>query len=156
MVAPVPGALFFLVPVFSPGVPLQELWRSDGTPAGTASVQGLLPAGTNVEGLWPAGNRVVLAHSVRRLHQHLWVTDGTPAGTRRIADFDEPLTFFGFTAPAVLGSLVLFEAAEPVAGRELWAADFRADLRHCHRRRRRPRPPPPSWRRRRSLPTRCT
>ena len=131
-----PSALFFLVPVSSPGFPTNELWRSDGTPAGTASVQSLLPADTDVEGLWPAGDRVVLDVRSTDYTEHLWVTDGTPAGTRRIADFDQPLTFFGFAVPAVLGSLVLFRAAEPVAGVELWAAEVGADLP--------PPPPPPS------------
>ena len=133
--AAVPSALFFLVCPDQPGQ--IELWRSDGTPAGTASIQDLLPAGTNGEALWPAGDQVVLsALSAGGVHQ-LWVTGGTRATTRLIASLDPP--FFGCpcvdTEASSLGSLALFAATEPGIGRELWAADLDASL---------PPPPPPA------------
>lgn len=132
VIAAVPGALLFLVQVVGSGSPPYELWRSDGTPAGTARIQHLLPAGTRAAGIWPAGERIVLAALSGSDTRELWVTDGTLRGTRRIADFGPPLLNQPVAEVAVLGPLALFRAAAPAFGEELWAADLGADL-----------PPPP-------------
>jgi ELWxxDGT repeat protein len=117
------NTLFFLASTQTQGL---ELWRSDGTSAGTALVRDVLPGrqGGVVGGLvgLPAQGLVVFratdgAHGVEP-----WVSDGTEGGTRMLADLapgaltSNPL---GFT---LSGDSVFFSADEGTLGAELWRA----------------------------------
>lgn len=121
----VPGLdlLFF---VASDGVHGFELWRTDGTAAGTRRVRDLRP------GAGSPGIRELTAFKERLFfvahHQErgpaLWTSDGTPAGTRLVRDpwvgrSDHP-------APAflrVVGLSLFFFAPSPAQGFELWRSD---------------------------------
>ncbi len=121
------GTVFF---VANDGVHGRELWRSDGTAAGTEMVKEIYPGNepdpfvingpewlTNINGtLFFTANDGV--HG-----KELWLSDGTAAGTKMVSDIwpgdssSHPAQFVAFD-----GS-VFFSAREFEHGRELWRTD---------------------------------
>lgn len=105
----------------------RELWRSDGTEAGTYMVIDLDTA-PNASGLGPSP-------TLRELNglltfkgwpatggQELWITDGTAAGTRLVKDIDP--SGDGFISGAVnFHGLLLFRGDDGVSGEEVWRSD---------------------------------
>lgn len=79
------GDLFFRANDGSSG---SELWKSDGTPAGTVLVKDIDPGceGGQPEYLTVAGGKLYFRAYTREHGHELWVSDGTPAGTRMVAD----------------------------------------------------------------------
>lgn len=101
-----------------------ELWRSDGTIAGTS----LVHAGFTV---WPyrlaaLGNELLfVASDGTTANGELWASDGTTAGTRLVYDFQNtahvPVSIYSpFT---VIGNVAYFSAEEAATGAELWRSD---------------------------------
>jgi ELWxxDGT repeat protein len=96
----------------------RELWRSDGTAAGTTLVKDIVPGAGGVLSSAPEwccsfGDRVAF----EALGQ-LWVTDGTAAGTVALTS--------GSVAPkhlAVQNGTLFFQGADTAHGAELWASD---------------------------------
>ncbi len=72
------------------GVHGNELWRSDGTAAGTALVADLAPGDANTLVLWmtSAGSRLFLSIDSLLGGTGLWTSDGTAAGTRRFSSLE--------------------------------------------------------------------
>lgn len=112
-----------------PGGLGRELWRSDGTSAGTQEVADLWPglaSGMN-HGLFAAplpGGRLVFAGTDGVHGFEPWVSDGTSSGTQLLADIhpgagDSQLTSEGVS----FGGEVFFLADSPTTGRELWRTD---------------------------------
>jgi ELWxxDGT repeat protein len=108
------------------GVSGNELWRSDGTAAGTLLVADLDPG---PDGSWPRhltalGNGVVLlAAEDPSLGLELYRTDGTAAGTWMVRDI---VPGAGSSVPddfAVEDGVLYFSAWTPADGRELWRSD---------------------------------
>ena len=67
----------------------RELWKTDGTPAGTAMVRDIAPgpAGSMlVERFAAGGHEVFFTASDHVSGRELWRSDGTDAGTRLVAD----------------------------------------------------------------------
>lgn len=103
------------------------LWRTDGTPAGTALVKIICPGdcGSDPQRLTAAGSRLFFYADDGTHGTELWVSDGTSAGTHMVADF----------TPGVLGSLIqplssisslalFFKPDFSVPGRtQLWRSD---------------------------------
>lgn len=113
-----------------------ELWVSDGTEAGSRRLVDLNPgAGSSYPSLFTKlGNNVffIAADSAHGLEP--WVTNGTEAGTFRLADvwpgvesgmrvLAEDRTFFITPLAIEDRGLVLFQAADPEHGAELWRTD---------------------------------
>ncbi len=74
-----------------------ELWRTDGTAAGTFQVKDIRPGafGSDIHQLTPVGNRLVFSARVSTTNgTDLWVTDGTTAGTTLLKDV-APASPFG-------------------------------------------------------------
>jgi ELWxxDGT repeat protein len=100
-----------------------ELWRTDGTEAGTARVTELGPESLFVEEATPLGHRILFSAEDPEHGRELWVTDGTARGTGLLKDISpgpassRPL----FLTPA--GGVLYFSADEPGHGRELWRTD---------------------------------
>ncbi len=107
-----------------------ELWRTDGSAAGTAPVMEL---NSEAVGPFPAASGGLIFFETeevlnpRQARSRLWATDGTAIGTRVLQDFDlrDPgFFFFGFVE--VEGSvLFLAEASAGGLGNtfELWRTD---------------------------------
>jgi ELWxxDGT repeat protein len=107
-----------------------ELWRSDGTEAGTVLVKDINPG---VDDSYPSrptkvGNYVVFLATPTGLtpvNSELWRTDGTTAGTAIVEDINPGAGGLDTSPPprpAVLGSAVLFGADDGTNGVELWKA----------------------------------
>ena len=117
------GKLFFAGGGASPVD--NELWMSDGTPAGTVPVQnGTTEVGTGVQFLTPLGDRVFFMATAESQNEELWVSDGTNAGTFELKDI-EPQAFSAsepgfFTA---LNGNLYFSAFTWATARELWKTD---------------------------------
>lgn len=65
-----------------------ELWRSDGTAAGTAMVTDLLPGpeGSEPARLLAQAGRLVMTAATEAVGRELWVSDGSAGGTVLLAD----------------------------------------------------------------------
>jgi ELWxxDGT repeat protein len=96
-----------------------ELWRSDGTPGGTAMVADFGSGG--VHGLAAAGGKLFLlaATASSGSASTLWMSDGTPAGTAPVPGF--PAT----NAKGLLGvgNRLLITAEDAAASFQLWVSD---------------------------------
>ncbi|MEM9304218.1 MAG: ELWxxDGT repeat protein, partial [Pseudomonadota bacterium] len=134
--AAVGDQLFF---VADDGVHGRELWRSDGTAAGTRLVRDIQPgAGSGLRfSLEPVvaapvldmialdDDRLLFAADDGSSGGELWSSDGTEAGTFRVRDIlpgdfgSEPLDF----AALPLAGLVIFTARDGVSGNEIWRSD---------------------------------
>ena len=114
------GTLFFTLgtPSFTLSTPYgaTELWKSDGTAAGTVRV----PGSFRDPGPPTAVGPVIVFSAVDAQGRELWVSDGTADGTRRVADIapQGSSSPSGFTQA---GSLLFFVAGTNEVGGELYA-----------------------------------
>lgn len=104
----------------------QELWRSDGTAAGTARVRDINPgpASSSPRYLTAVGDRLdFIAHDSRGVGQ-LWESDGTARGTAALRAFSPPLNGSSFPADLTdIGGAVYFSADDGIHGKQLWESD---------------------------------
>jgi len=113
------GPLFFILSDVDAGA---ELWKSDGTAAGTVRVADIAPGatGSNPHQLTAAGNRLYFTANDGVHGDEPWVSDGTAAGTRMVADLRPgPDSSHPDSFSAVDGTL-LFSATDGVNGVEPW------------------------------------
>jgi ELWxxDGT repeat protein len=116
------GVLYFAATTIANG---SELWRSDGTVAGTHVVRDI---GSGAGSSWPRyltvlDDQVYFAATSTSAGRELWATDGTLAGTVQVADLD-PGSASG--APRHLHASdhrLYFSARDVERGRELWQYD---------------------------------
>jgi ELWxxDGT repeat protein len=110
------------------GVNGTELWKSDGTAAGTTLVKDMLP-GKNTESVPLSSTPSSLTPYKGAVYflanrDELWKTDGTTVGTTRVKDFD-PL--YGVDPESVNAMVVvnnaLVFAVDGVNGSDLWVSD---------------------------------
>ena len=105
----------------------RELWRTDGTISGTSKLKDINPGvgGSYPQRLTPVGNNVFFTADDGS-GESLWISDGTAEGTRKVQDTPN-LTAFGSTnyppTFAAVGDNLVFVAAGPVGGMELWVSD---------------------------------
>ena len=125
-----------------------ELWRSDGTPAGTTLLKDINPGfseglnaqpqGSDPSGFVPFRGKVFFAATDQSAGfstptlgsgRELWATDGTPAGTRLVRDINTdrvPAQATDSSDPAglvVFRDRIWFAATDRPTGRELWTSD---------------------------------
>ena len=109
----------------------RELWRSDGTDAGTALVKDIAPgpAGSDPEPLLEVAGTLYFTADDGVHGRELWRTDGTEAGTSLVKDINpsgDSLLWHDpyptFRSYAVAGDLLLF-AADDGSETELWRSD---------------------------------
>jgi ELWxxDGT repeat protein len=108
-----------------------ELWRTDGTAAGTFRLKDIYTSETIAIGDFPAyslattGDRLYFTPLDPVVGSELWVTDGTREGTRLVRDIvpGELSSGPGFTPMAAVGGRVFFGANDGVRGHELWVSD---------------------------------
>ncbi len=104
------------------GVHGMELWRSDGTEAGTVLFKDIRAGSSTMSSspkdLTVVGSDLYFIANDGLTGERLWRTDGTAAGTTFVwTDGDQPDIFGG------LGGVVLFAAEDDDVGRELWRSD---------------------------------
>ena len=119
------GRLFF--PATDDGYDI-ELWKSDGTAAGTVMVTDANPGAAFwwPEQLTDHHGTVFYAFDDGTHGKELWKSDGSAAGTRLVKDI---VTGTGTSDPAALtsvGNQVFFVANDGVHGYQLWATDGNA------------------------------
>ncbi|HKS55055.1 MAG TPA: ELWxxDGT repeat protein [Steroidobacteraceae bacterium] len=117
------GVLYFMADDLQSG---QELWRSDGTRAGTYLLADILPGPDSSS---PADFRIAGSHMFFAANdgvhgRELWRTDGTASGTRLVADI-RPGSFDGVGGlfnVAVVGDALYFGADDGTSAGEPWRA----------------------------------
>ncbi|HSS77678.1 MAG TPA: ELWxxDGT repeat protein, partial [Thermoanaerobaculia bacterium] len=102
-----------------------ELWKSDGTAAGTVRVKDIRPGSrsSDVDAVTVVGSRLFFIADDGVHGRELWVSDGTDAGTRMVQD-----AVPGSGSPVIqqltaFDHLVLYSADDGVHGRELWRSN---------------------------------
>ncbi len=116
------GILFFA----DDGVTGTNLWRSDGTGAGTAYVVDLVAGGAAAAAgvIAPlSGGRAFVSQTDGVLGLEPWVTDGTAMGTALLADLAPGAAGSSPSQPLSLGDRVVFFANDGVTGVEPWVTD---------------------------------
>ncbi len=118
------GVLYFAAGGATPFfLPDDELWRSDGTEAGTWRVTDLVPGSSSPSDLVVMHGTLYFAALGPR-GRELWRSDGTTAGTSMVKDIS--VSGSGHSSPAqltVVGNTLFFVADDGVTGRELWRSD---------------------------------
>jgi ELWxxDGT repeat protein len=108
------------------GVHGRELWKSDGTKAGTSMVKDIDPAGPTslnyVHGLTNVEGTLFLSANDGAHGKELWKSDGTKAGTVMVKDISPSGGSEPFNLTEVGGTL-FFVADDGVHGFELWKSD---------------------------------
>ncbi|XXF76810.1 HYR domain-containing protein [Myxococcaceae bacterium GXIMD 01537] len=105
-----------------------ELWKTDGTEAGTVQVKDLHPSGgSHPDPVLAAGGWLYFTADDGESGRELWKTDGTEAGTVRVKDLTPGPGSSDFrNSPqqrAALGGMVFFVVDTPEQGQELWKSD---------------------------------
>jgi ELWxxDGT repeat protein len=117
------GTTFFLQPDARYG---KELWRTDGTPAGTVLVKDINPgpAESGISSLQTTGGVLYFFADDGTNGVELWRSDGTAAGTRIVADVRAGRdSGIASSQLVVAGGVLYFVGSEATAGEELWRSD---------------------------------
>jgi len=120
---PANGSLFF---TGHTGDFVPQVWKSDGTLAGTIQVSNL-PSGVmfatqdyGVSNLTAIGDIVYFVGNDGSSGRELWRTDGTPAGTLRVADICAGTCGSSPRLLTRIGDVLYFIANDGVHGMEVW------------------------------------
>lgn len=115
------GSLLFFA--FNDGVHGLELWRSDGTEAGTFMVKDIFDSQPYIGdvGVLTDADGTLYFRGRSLTGNDLWKSDGTEAGTILVKDLP-PLGFIIENMTYVDGH-IYFIVNEPIAGSELWVSD---------------------------------
>ena len=104
----------------------EELWRSDGTTAGTALVKDIYPGtgnSSNPSELTNAGGFLFFAADDGTTGNELWRSDGTTAGTTLVKDIRSGSSGSYPSNVVNVGGAVFFRANDGSTGYELWRSD---------------------------------
>jgi ELWxxDGT repeat protein len=113
----------------SDGVNGRELWRNDGTQAGTTLVKDINPGdGSGISGtgrMTLIGNYIYFAATNGEDGTELWRTDGTANGTIMVSDIYQGADSSSPSSFTVINSTTLyFTADDGINGNELWKIDI--------------------------------
>jgi ELWxxDGT repeat protein len=116
------GVLFFMA--YEPATGY-ELWKSDGTAAGTVLVKDIIPgSGSGLAyNLTAVGSTLFFQAYEPTTGYELWKSDGTAAGTVLVKDINPGSGASNPYNLTAVGSTLFFNAYEPTAGTELWKSD---------------------------------
>lgn len=111
------------------GVHGTELWRSDGTEAGTQLVKDIAPGyqDSYVEMVTVFHNEIYFSADDGNHGPELWKSNGTEAGTTLVADLRAGAIGAYPFALTVAGNTLFFIASTDEAGSELWKSNGTAD-----------------------------
>lgn len=93
-----------------------DLYRTDGTAAGTVAVTDLTAIGVARAPLTVAGGRLFFSG-----YGELWISDGSEATTRRLQEIAPGAAGSALEQLTVAGSRLFFSADDGLHGRELWS-----------------------------------
>ncbi len=113
--------MFFTFPTFTNGTFGFELWKTDGTAAGTQLVKAL-HEGTLVGGHIAVGGTLFFTSAG---YSHLWKSDGTPEGTVLLLGniSPDPGVVSSHQWLVDLNGTLVFQTNDGVHGNELWRSD---------------------------------
>ncbi|HEY4562404.1 MAG TPA: ELWxxDGT repeat protein, partial [Thermoanaerobaculia bacterium] len=113
------GTLFFVAADAEHG---GELWRTDGTAAGTELVVDIDPGpdSARISGLIAADGRLFFAADDGEHGIELWTSDGTAVGTRRLSDIAAGPYSSSPRELKAIGNRLFFSADDQVIGHEPW------------------------------------
>lgn len=116
------ATLFFTAQDATHGV---ELWKTDGTEAGTVMVRDIRLGSTGSEprNLTAIGSTLYFTADDGANGRELWKTDGTLTGTRMVNNVYPGAPGSDPRALTAVGSTLFFIADDGVTGRELWKSD---------------------------------
>jgi ELWxxDGT repeat protein len=100
----------------------QELWRTDGTPEGTALVADIAPGRLpSYPGALTRWRDRLYFRATEQIHgMELWTTDGTAEGTRRVEDISPGTSWSEPRELTATSDRLYFSAHDDRRGRELW------------------------------------
>ena len=103
-----------------------ELWRSDGTAAGTSLVADIVPGANGSSPanavVLPSGD-VLFSAFTEATGRELWRTDGTPGGTAFVRDIEPGVTGSSIDTPVLFQGDAWFTATTSAHGTEIWRSD---------------------------------
>jgi ELWxxDGT repeat protein len=124
------NVLFFSANTASNGV---ELWKTDGTPAGTVMIKDINPgtADSDPDHFFVLGNQMFFTANDGVVGRELWITDGTESGTILLADirpgassaFESFFLTLDFRDFYVFQNHLFFRAYTSTDGLELYKSD---------------------------------
>ncbi|MCB9786849.1 MAG: hypothetical protein H6744_09165 [Deltaproteobacteria bacterium] len=126
------GWLYFrAAPALGPERSGLSLWRTDGTPEGTADLRDLIgdPA-VHILDAWPVGEALALSLDDGVHGPELWRSDGTPEGTWLVDDIRPGFVGSFPTRFSPIGSDLYFAADDGFHGEEEWSIPLR-QLDNC-------------------------
>jgi len=101
-----------------------ELWRSDGTEAGTYMVKDINPTGSSrISKMVYYNGKLIFNAQNNTYGNELWSSDGTAAGTGIIADILPGVGSFLSGDIVIANNMVYFTAGNNTTGKELWKTD---------------------------------
>jgi ELWxxDGT repeat protein len=102
----------------------QELWKSDGTDAGTRLIANIRPGiyWSSPENLTTVNNSVIFTANDGVTGKELWITDGNGSGTQLLADIYPGATSSTPQKFTPIGNTLYFVAAT-ASGSKLWKTD---------------------------------
>ena len=107
------------------GIYGRELWKTDGTEAGTVVVKDIYPGpgGSSIRNLVAVGSTLYFTAYNATYGTELWKSDGTEAGTVLVKDIRQSADgSYPYYLTAV-GSTLYFSADDGISGNELWKSD---------------------------------
>lgn len=97
-----------------------ELWKSDGTEAGTMMVKDIEPSSNSgIKGLFAFGDHIYFQSFKNGLYD-TWRTDGTEAGTLSVTDLESGLNLREGIIYTPVGNNLYFRGNSSISGYELW------------------------------------
>ncbi|MGB0787885.1 MAG: ELWxxDGT repeat protein, partial [Candidatus Poseidoniaceae archaeon] len=101
-----------------------ELWKSDGTTAGTMMVKDINPVGqsTSLDHLTAVGNTLFFQADDGVNGKALWKSDGTASGTVMVHDI-HPGSDDTLDELTAVGNILYFRCNDGINGLELWKSD---------------------------------
>jgi large repetitive protein len=116
------GIVYFAADDGSSGL---ELWRSDGTEAGTVRVADIYPGALGSNPCWLTifNNKIYFSATGASSGNELWVSDGSAAGTQQVKDIAPGLVGSAPNALIVINNTLYFNADDVTHGAELWQSD---------------------------------
>lgn len=101
-----------------------ELWKSDGTAAGTTMVKDINPNGSSDPGELTNVHGTLFFAATEPVHgRELYKSDGTVAGTRLVRNIYAGSHSSNPSALTAFGNRVIFDASHPSYGGEPWISD---------------------------------